>query len=583
MTPISYKEVEDVIDDLKENGNKAHTISTTVLQNCKHIIIPLLCHLIYLFVQQGYFPENLKLGCITPIFKKGDRDKVNNYRPVCSLSPLSKIIEKVVNNRMVEYLNKFNLFSKTQYGFRKNMGTEDALLNYIDLIQNNLNQSDETISLFLDLSKAFDVIDHQILAMKLEYYGFRGKFLEFLLNFIKDRKYFVNVNGKNSEIKTVNIGVPQGSTFGPLLFLLYINDMSCCTDEKDLDLSQFADDSTMTISSKSLKKAIEIAKRELDKILEWLAVNKLIINLAKTNLMVFSNKRRTGTVSINVRGHTINEITETSYLGIIIDNKLSWKAHINYISHKISKSVSLLKMLKYSFPSRILKSLYYSFVYPYFSYCNLIWGGAAKTHLESLVLLQKKCVRIISKVGYYDHTAPLFSDLKILTVKQIYNLNCAKFTFCSLNKLKFTEFSNRLVTNNSFHNYQTRSGNKLQKPYVRLQKFMNSFLNNGIEIWNSLPDDIKNVKTPQSFKKKTKEYILGKCTLCNLKEIGNLYHYLLVCPEFKIPRMEHINRYYYSQPNKNKFTQLLNAKNCSEILHLNRFKERIYKRVTPYD
>ena len=122
MTPISYKEVEDVIDDLKENGNKAHTISTTVLQNCKHIIIPLLCHLIYLFVQQGYFPENLKLGCITPIFKKGDRDKVNNYRPVCSLSPLSKIIEKVVNNRMVEYLNKFNLFSKTQYGFRKNMG-----------------------------------------------------------------------------------------------------------------------------------------------------------------------------------------------------------------------------------------------------------------------------------------------------------------------------------------------------------------------------------------------------------------------------------------------------------------------------
>ena len=131
------------------------------------------------------------------------------------------------------------------------------------------------------------------------------------------------MNGKNSEIKTVNIGVPQGSTLGPLLFLLYINDMSCCTDEKDLDLSQFADDSTMTISSKSLKKAIEIAKRELDKILEWLAVNKLIINLAKINLMVFTNKRRSGTVSINVRGHTINEITETSYLGIIIDNKLS--------------------------------------------------------------------------------------------------------------------------------------------------------------------------------------------------------------------------------------------------------------------
>ena len=132
ITPINYKEVDDVIDDLKENGNNPHSIATTVLQSCKHIIIPLLCHLINLCVQQGYFPENLKLGCITPIFKKGDRDKVNNYRPVCSLSPLSKIIEKVINNRMVEYLNKFNLFSKSQYGFRKNMGTEDAFLNYIE-------------------------------------------------------------------------------------------------------------------------------------------------------------------------------------------------------------------------------------------------------------------------------------------------------------------------------------------------------------------------------------------------------------------------------------------------------------------
>ena len=244
------------------------------------------------------------------------------------------------------------------------MGTEDALLNYTDNIQNNLNHSKDTISLFLDLSKAFDVIDHQILAMKLEYYGFRGKFLESLLSFIKDRKYFVNVNGKNSEIKTVNIGVPQGSTLGPLFFLLYINDMSCCTDEKDLELSQFADDSTMSITSRTLKQAIKIAKRELKKVLKWLAVNKLIINLDKTNLMVFTNKRRSDTVSITVNGHTINEITETSYLGVIIDNKLSWKAHINHISNKISKSVSLLKMLKYTFPSRILKSLYFSFVYP---------------------------------------------------------------------------------------------------------------------------------------------------------------------------------------------------------------------------
>ena len=177
--------------------------------------------------------------------------------------------------------------------------------------------------------------------------------------------------------------------------------------------------------------------------------------------MLFTNKPRDFKVSINANGQTINEITEIKFLGVMLDNKLRWNAHIKYISSKISKSVSILKMLKFIFPNRILKSLYYSFVYPYFSYCNIIWGGAANTHLESLVLLQKKCIRIICKVGYLDHTEPLFNELNILKVEQIYSLNCAKFVYCSTNKIKYTEFHHRLSTNGSFHNYQTRSRNSL--------------------------------------------------------------------------------------------------------------------------
>ena len=219
--------------------------------------------------------------------------------------------------------------------------------------------------------------------------------MEFLLNFIKDRKYFVNVNGKNSETKLVNIGVPQGSTLGPLLFLLYINDMRCCSTE--LEFTQFADDSTITYSSENLPEAIKTTETEFKKVLDWLAANKLIINLEKTHLMLFTNKAHQGNVSINANGQTIKEITEIKFLGVMLDNKLSWKAHIKYISSKISKSVSILKMLKFFFPSRILKSLYYSFVYPYFSYCNIIWGGAANTHLESLVLLQKSALELYVK------------------------------------------------------------------------------------------------------------------------------------------------------------------------------------------
>ena len=278
--------------------------------------------------------------------------------------------------------------------------------------------------------------------------------------------------------------------------------MACCIEELTLDLTQFADDSTMTYSSEDLEKAIETTKAELNRILKWLDANKLIINLDKTELMLFTNKNRPEYISIDVRDHIIKEVTETKFLGVVIDNKLSWRAHINYISKKISKSISLLKMLKYTFPSRILKYLYYSFVYPYFTYCNLIWGSAAKTHLESLILLQKKCVRIINKVGYYDSTKPLFIELNLLSIEQIYDFNCAKFIFCSFNNIKYAEFSSRLVTNDCFHKYKTRSANQFRKEYTTLQKFMYSFLNKGIEIWNSLPEYIKISKHSRHLKRK---------------------------------------------------------------------------------
>ena len=442
ISPICPIEVDTIIDNLKDNGNKVNTISTSVLVESKHIITPILCHLINLFVYQGYFPEQLKLGCITPIFKSGDSKKVNNYRPVCSLSPLSKIIEKVINNRMVDFIEDQEIFSDSQFGFRKSMGTETALTHYIDHIQNELNKENYTISVFMDLSKAFDVICHNILKMKLQHYGFRGKFLEFLLNFIKDRQYFVNINGKNSKTKTVNMGVPQGSTLGPLLFLLYINDMSYASIL--LFLIQFADDSTITYSSDNLDKTIAEMQNEFKKVLDWLNANKLIINLSKTHLMLFTNRDRPETISLTVNNQTINEIKETKFLGVIVDNKLIWDTHINHISKKSSKSVSILKMLRYTFPKNVLKTLYYSLIYPYFNYCNLVWGSAAGMHLQTLIVLQKKAARIISKVGYLDHTEHLFKEHNMLTVPKIYDFNCAKFIFQCYNNKAYTLFRNKL-------------------------------------------------------------------------------------------------------------------------------------------
>ena len=344
MIPIISKEVEIAISCLKSSGS-IFSISTAVLEDAKHVISNILSNIFNLCVTQGYFPEELKLGRITPIFKKGSKSLFDNYRPVCNLSPFSKIFEKIVHNRMLEFIDKNNIFSNTQFGFRKEMGTETALVDFTDFIHQRLLKRHNVGSIFMDLSKAFDVMDHNILEKKLEHYGFRGKFLEFLMSFTRNRKYFVHVNGFNSVTKNVNIGVPQGSTLGPLFFLLFINDMKNCSEL--LKFIQFADDTTLLFSSSDIEQLNSILETEGNKVVMWLNANKLIINLSKTNCMLFSNKRGEPQIRVKLNNTELEAPKQSTFLGVIIDNKSSWKSHITHISNKISKSIAILRILRY--------------------------------------------------------------------------------------------------------------------------------------------------------------------------------------------------------------------------------------------
>ena len=351
----------------------------------------------------------------------------------------------------------------------------------------------------MDLSKAFDVIDHTILKQKLEYYGFRGIFLEFILSYVQDRQYFVSANGFKSPTKTVNIGVPQGSILGPLLFLIYINDMKNCSTI--LHFLQYADDSTITFSSNNLKSCLDVIKTECNKVLEWLIANKLIINLNKTFIMVFTNRKRQGNISIDINNHAINEIDERKFLGIMLDNKLKWQSHIKHISNKISKSVAILRYLKFTFPKYILKTLYLTLVYPYLIYCNIIWGSADKTIIKPLIILQKKCLRIICKVDFLEHTDPLFSETKLLKIEQIYKVNCAQFIYKCYNTNIFNEFKSKLITQREIHNYNTRGNSQLRLPFTKLKKYQQSFFYVGIKMWNEIPSSIKLANSLVFFKR----------------------------------------------------------------------------------
>ena len=517
MNPIKKEETSKAVTKLKYNGKGSKTVSTLVLKDNNDRISDILTHILNICVTGGYFPNELKTGCITPIYKSGPKSDIKNYRPVCSLSPFSKIFERIIYNRMIEFIDQNNILSANQFGFRKGFSTESAIIQFINNVHNGLNKRNHTVAIFMDLSKAFDVLDHNILYKKLEHYGFRGKFLDLLVSFISNRNYFVSANGFISDTKTVNIGVPQGSTLGPLLFLLYVNDMS--NSSEIINFTQFADDTTLTHSGPNLKVLTNELEKELSNVLDWLLANKLIINLSKTHSMLFTNKRVDRKITIRANNSNLEQKTECKFLGVIVDDRLTWKSHINHISSKISKSLAILRLLKYTFPKQILKTLYMSLIQPYFNYCNIIWGAADKTTIEPLFILQKKAIRLVNRVHYLEHTNPLFQSMKILTIYQQYDLNCILFIYKCLNSNLYLSYKNKMIRNSQYHSYNTRNNSNFRLPGCRLKNIRQSFFYKGIDLWNRLNSNLTIFKPNilfksnlSSFKKRIKTKLLTDAT-----------------------------------------------------------------------
>ena len=507
MTPIINKDIESAISSLK-NCNGVHSISTLVLKESMSVLSEPLSFVLNLCIKQGYFPSELKTGCITPIFKKGNKYSIDNYRPVCSLSQFSKIFEKIIYKHMMKFIQENKIITSSQYGFQSNKSTESALIDFIEFIHEGLTKKSHVGAVFMDLSKAFDVMNHNLLKRKLEHYGFRGTFLSLLMNFLKDRKYFVCANGYKSGVKIGNIGVPQGSTLGPLLFLLFINDIENCS--MLLKFILFADDTTVLFKSRDINQLNSTLSNEINKVLTWFASNKLAINLSKTNSMLFSNKRGNPKLNISLQDVVLKEKEVVTFLGVEVDRKLCWKNHINLVCNKISKTIAILRILKFSFPRHILIMVYMSLIYSYINYCNIIWGSADECHLKPLIVLQKKALRIITNSNFRDASAPIFYNLKLLPIHEIFHLNCLKFLYKCLNDNKFPITKQRILQNNSSHGYETRHKYLLKPLFERLELCKKAFLSQSIKLWNNLNTSIKDSKALHIFKFKVKDLLLER-------------------------------------------------------------------------
>ena len=273
-------------------------------------------------LDQGIFPKGLKLANVIPLYKAEDPAIFNNYRPVSLLCILSKIFEKVMYSRLIEYLQLHRVLINNQFGFRKLHSSYMALMVLMNELISYLEKGESVIGVFLDFSKAFDTVDHAILLCKLEHYGIRGNALSWFKSYHADREQFVTFNGVSSATKLISCGVPQGSILGPLLFLIYINDLHAVC--KNTFLIFFADDTNLLTTGTDLDVMQNTLNDELNEISTWLKVNKLSLNVKKTHYMIFSRKKMCKKfITLKINGQGISEVMRTKFLGVIIDKKVN--------------------------------------------------------------------------------------------------------------------------------------------------------------------------------------------------------------------------------------------------------------------
>ena len=455
-----------------------------------------------LAIEQGIFPHLLKKAKVIPIHKGDSKMVVSNYRPISLLPIFGKIFEKVIFKRLTEFIKKFQIIYNKQYGFQSGKSTEHAILDITQQILNSLEQKENPCCVFLDFAKAFDTVNHKILLAKLHHYGIRGIPLQLIESYLTDREQCVQVNNSTSDFDKISHGVPQGSILGPLFFLRYINDIA--NSSSLLSFYLFADDTTIFLADKCIKRLEENLNRELAKVSQWLIANKLSLNVKKSNSLLFRTKNEPSSIKINLvlNGSPIEEKCKAKYLGVILDHKLTYEHHIKQIRSKLIKGNAILAKVRHYIPTNLLTNTYNAHIQPHIDYGYILWGYAAKVHTESIFSQQKKSIRMMNFVkSKRESTQPLFKEKKILPLDRNLLLNSGKTLWKAANSMLCPSLDHLFNMRDNSQTFHT--------PFKRLDVSQGSITYAGTKAWNQIPLAIRSSPSLNSFKIKYKEHLLS--------------------------------------------------------------------------
>ena len=515
MSPCTKDEVADIVGGL--DSGKASDIPISLLKKTLGVLLDPLFRFFNYFLNNGIFPNILKKASVTPIFKKGDSRYLDNYRPVSTLPLFGKILEKLIYNRLYSFFTAKNTIYENQYGFRKNHSTSHAVNLSVKQIIDQIEKKRHVIGIFIDLSKAFDTISHEKLIYKMNFYGIRGVSLELIKSYLSGRVQSTKFQSENSDESNIEYGVPQGSVLGPLLFLIYVNDIVMSSNMGTFVL--YADDTNIFVSGASESEAYDKAQLVLDAIYDYMYANQLHINVEKSCYMHFrceySNKERLvcartdrtydNLLSLKLCNKKLNKVSKVKFLGVIIDEKLKWEDHIDHLQQKLKLSIVMIKRIKKFIPKNEYLKLYNALFIPHLTYCISVWGGISNYKLAKLFSIQKGCVRLLfgteltfDHPEYYltcarartytehtatknfvlEHTKPLLNKNGFLSLRNLYKY----FTLIELfNILKYKcpISINELITPSSQNNKIS-----LILPNVTLDIGLQSFVFSSCKLWN---------------------------------------------------------------------------------------------------
>ena len=436
----------------------------------------------------GIYIEKLKISQIIPIFKDKGNDKLScNFRPISLLSNINKIFEKIMHKRLYEFLDQQGSIYKHQFGFRKQHSTTHALIDLTEDIRQAIDNGLFACGIFIDLQKAFDTVDHAILLKKLDHYGIRGVANDWFRSYLKNRKQFVSISGCQSNITNVDYGVPQGSVLGPLLFLIYINDLHQAI--KYAKTRHFADDTNLLIKNNSLKQLKKHLNLDLRSLCNWLKANKISLNCSKTELLIFRhpNKQINYDLKIKINGKRLIPSEFVKYLGILIDSHLNWSHHSDSLSTKLTRAIGMLSKIRHYVSETTLRSIYCGIFSSLLNYGAQVWAQFSNKHVCRLQRLQNKAIRIINFAKFDDPSTPLYKKSEILKLSDHVRLQNFLYVHNSINGTLPVALRNLFQMAADTHEINTRGASqcKVTLPKARTQNYgINSINYQSAASWN---------------------------------------------------------------------------------------------------